>query len=407
MIAFIYIIYSPLLNIFFAQDDFFLLAVSRPKNAADFLSFFIPRYDTVWYRPLSQQIFFFLGQRLFGLNAWAFHMSLLLTHTVNVILVYFFLSLLVKNRWAAMFGSAFYAFNPSHFLSLAWPAAYGFLLGPTFYLGVIIAYFKYLQTKKFMWYLTSFVLFLLSILAIELNIISVGVIVILELLFSDSREKKFAINIAKKLTPFFAVALTILIGRFLIFPPETIGLPYHFTFATTMVSSFIWYNLRASGLVQSLWLGESLKWIHLVSWTLFWLMTLTLATAGFNNRLNKTFTLSLILTVLGEFPFLLLPEHRSPHYLSYALIGVGASLSVLFSQRFNFNKLCSFFTLGLIFLIIFSWTGVKIEQKTHWIVKRAAIAKKLVERGIFEVSSVSEEYFSLGANYAKPVYQNR
>src|SRR3989338_10640602 len=64
-------LFYPSLNYYFFQDDWFVL---NWVKTGDFLSFFKFRVDTIYWRPLSMQLFFWIGKSIFGLNPIGYHL---------------------------------------------------------------------------------------------------------------------------------------------------------------------------------------------------------------------------------------------------------------------------------------------------------------------------------------------
>src|SRR3990167_6930281 len=61
-------IYKDAFSSYFFQDDWFSFRISNARTVADLISFFAPRNDVIYYRPLGMQLPFFLMQRIFGLS---------------------------------------------------------------------------------------------------------------------------------------------------------------------------------------------------------------------------------------------------------------------------------------------------------------------------------------------------
>src|SRR3989344_7144783 len=69
--AFSLFLFYPSLNYYFFQDDWFVLNWVRTGNL---LSFFEFRTDIIYWRPISMPIFFWIGEKIFGLNPLGFHL---------------------------------------------------------------------------------------------------------------------------------------------------------------------------------------------------------------------------------------------------------------------------------------------------------------------------------------------
>ncbi len=61
-------LYGFTLGYYFLQDDFYLLLIGKASSIKDFLSFFAVQEGLIAYRPLSDQIYYYLLQTIFSLN---------------------------------------------------------------------------------------------------------------------------------------------------------------------------------------------------------------------------------------------------------------------------------------------------------------------------------------------------
>lgn len=143
--------YFPSLGVYFVQDDFWLFSISRVNTLNDMAAFFLPRFDVVWYRPLSSQIFFWLGRVLFGLQPLPYHLIVLLTHMCAAGLIYLLALKLVQNKSTAILATIFYGVNQMHVVSLSWLASFSFVSGPVCLVGALYAYLY--NKKLFAWFL--------------------------------------------------------------------------------------------------------------------------------------------------------------------------------------------------------------------------------------------------------------
>lgn len=403
-----YSIYHPLLKLFFAQDDFFLLAISKAKTLADVVAFFIPRPDTVWYRPLSQQLFFGSVQRIFGLSPSAFHAILFVTHIANIVLLFFSLKILFPSR-AAIVGAFVYGLHPAHFLSLAWPAAFAFLLGPTVYLLTVHGYSVYLKTNEKKWYFWSLALFIFALFTTEVSVITPASLFLLLVLGREKIGNWEYRRELMRLIPYVSLSVILLLSRFVIFPPTHIGSPYQFNFGLNSLIVFRQYFLNILGMSENFRLAEPpLARLHITS---VLVLSLFSALCFFDvvkkKKIDKDIQLSMGFITIGLFPFLLIPQHYSSHYLSYALIGIAMLAATISKKILHQAYVMIYFAVFCFVYIVVCWSAFMIQSKEHWIIHRANLAQKLINQGIYRVPAVSEEYFALGANFAEQAYEKK
>ena len=119
---------------YFFQDDWFSFSISKVQSVNDFLSFFIPRTDVIYYRPFGMQIPFFLMRSLVGLNPFYYHGVIFLTHIGNMFLVFQLTKLLTKRLFASFLVSFLYTTSAVHYIPFYWFSTYSFVLGPTFFM---------------------------------------------------------------------------------------------------------------------------------------------------------------------------------------------------------------------------------------------------------------------------------
>jgi len=122
----VFIIFSPVLNTYFSQDDWVFLSHTYKQP---FIKIFDHHLD-VFYRPVGQQLFFWIGSGLFGLDAGGFHFLGILVHLLNIILLWKLFRYFPAEQGPAsrdkilsntkLFLLLFYAVNPAHFVALNW-----------------------------------------------------------------------------------------------------------------------------------------------------------------------------------------------------------------------------------------------------------------------------------------------
>jgi len=125
-------IYHPITRIFFFADDLVHLVEIENEGLLVFL-----------LRPfggnafLFRNLVFFATYRLFGLDPIAFQWTVLLTHLLNVWLLYAFLRTMTASAALACFGAALWGASPLALGSIGWYAAFGHVLVGTTLLLVL------------------------------------------------------------------------------------------------------------------------------------------------------------------------------------------------------------------------------------------------------------------------------
>lgn len=98
-------------------------------------------------------------------NAFGYHLTSLLIHIVNVLLVFMFLELLGLSRMVSFAAALIFAVHPVQVESIAWISERKAVLSVTFFLLSFFAYIRYSKKRAKSFYVYSVVLFLLALLS--------------------------------------------------------------------------------------------------------------------------------------------------------------------------------------------------------------------------------------------------
>lgn len=137
------------------------------------------------YRPVVTASYF-IDFSLWRLNPFGYHLTNLLLHIVNAVLVYFFLSLLVKNKKVALVASLLFALHPVNGEAVNCISFREDLLAFLFFISAFILFIK--SSQKVHYYFGSLGLFLLALFSKEMAI-TLPVVLILYDYFFVFREK--------------------------------------------------------------------------------------------------------------------------------------------------------------------------------------------------------------------------
>lgn len=388
-------LYKNAFSAYFFQDDWFTLRISNVKSVLSVFQFFIPRQDVIYYRPLGMQLPFFILQNIFGVNALPFHILTMVTHGLNIFLVFFLIQLIRKDRLVALISAFLYATSAVHYIPMFWPATYAFVLGPAlFFLSFIFFILSENKTgRKF--YFFSIGAFILALFTNEMT-----AVLPVTLLFYQVFIRKIDI---KKLTPFFILTFSFLSLRFFFFPP-----PIHGTYQLGLTKDVL-INLRAYLLWSfnwpeemkaqfvSFWIVNS-QFVREFSWY-FWSFLITLiisvlflyvfpAVFVFINKRTEfinLFIFSTIWFIFGLSPVVFFSTHSFSYYLPISLAGLtlfAVSGFVYFIREIY--KLNKALTVLLVFLFLFNWlyssfVTVDFNSKIHWAPRRAMLSKTLID----------------------------
>jgi len=163
-------VYLPLLQNDFLKtwdDNRYILDNPHIKalNFDQLIAFFTMYFDG-HYHPLTL-LSLAVDYQIDGLNPTVFHMSNLLLHLMNTILVFWFVYLLLRKRSLVvpLVTALLFGISTMHVESVAWATERKNVLFAFFYLISLITYVYYLNNKKSIFLLGSMVLFLMSLLS--------------------------------------------------------------------------------------------------------------------------------------------------------------------------------------------------------------------------------------------------
>lgn len=162
------------------------LVVFAPLRHAQFLNYDDPLYLTenpytrggfsweglVWaatdakinWHPLTW-LAHMLDCQLFGLDPGAHHMSAVLLHAVNGVLLLYLLVRLTRRLWPSAFVAALFALHPLHVESVAWVSERKDLLSTFFWLLALLAYVRFVERRTAARHAWVFALTALSLLS--------------------------------------------------------------------------------------------------------------------------------------------------------------------------------------------------------------------------------------------------
>lgn len=380
------------LIVYFVQDDFLLLKLSQISRPADFLAFFVPFAQNVWYRPLSTEVFFFFGRTLFGLSPLPWHIVVLLTHVATAYLLMKVTENITQNKNITRLTAVIYTFHQLHTVSLSWLATYSFILGP---LWLILTLYFYIKRKP-----------TLSFLAAFAGVLTTEVLIIIPLvlaLYQRTIERRIRLTL---LIPSGVMSAIVLWLRFLVFPAQQTSELYQIAVNGSSVGVLKFYLLRLLGFPLAIDAMPGLtKIIAYVLGVLFVLVILldSYLTIKARAKLSPVLTFFIGTFILGLMPFLLLPAHVAPYYLSFALLGAAPlfAYAMLSGSNSLSNKKIKWYFIGtmLVYLVL-QYVGTTWTYNSHWIFHRAILAKNLVAQRQLIQPVGSEGYFALGADSA-------
>jgi len=153
------------------------------------------------YHPLTL-LSYMLEYRFFKLSPFIFHLTNVVLHLMNSLLVFWFVLLLRGEVLTSLVVSLLFGIHPLHVESVAWISERKDVLYSFFFLGSLIVYLTYLKTPRMKYYFLSLSLFLFSLLSKSMAMTLPFVLFLCDYLLHRKFERKCLVEKA----PFLIVA---------------------------------------------------------------------------------------------------------------------------------------------------------------------------------------------------------
>jgi protein O-mannosyl-transferase len=130
-----------------------LCGFTKDKIAWAFSSF-----NTANWHPLTW-LSHMLDYRIYGLKPAGHHLTSLVFHILNTLLLFFLLAAMTKTIWRSALVAALFGLHPLHVESVAWVSERKDVLSAFFMLLALFSYVKFVPRKKAPWYVLTLLLF--------------------------------------------------------------------------------------------------------------------------------------------------------------------------------------------------------------------------------------------------------
>lgn len=378
------------LFVFFAQDDFILIHHFSGYTPAQNLVNVFGKPTVTHWRPIHN-LYFFVSGSIFGKNYFFYHLLTFVIQALIGLLIFKIVKKIALNEKVALLSSFLYLVNSSHFISLTWISGGAVLIGTLIFL---ISFWFFLINKK----IYSLIFLLLSFLASEAMVFAIFIF------FFWSFLNKGVLKNLKFISINFALAVCFLIIRFLYLTPESIFDTYKISISPAIINSLRYYVLRIIGLGE----GPEVKFWRLLILAIFLVVGLFIKKKNLH-KWRKNLLLAAFIILIGLFPFVLISNHLSPHYMNISIFGFGFLIAMVVSE---IPKIILFLFLALYSLS--SFFIVSSGYQKSWVVVRANIAKGYINKiekinykegavikfGNSSLSDSKEAYVSLGTGDA-------
>lgn len=131
------------------------------------------------WHPLTW-LSYLMDYQLFGLNAGGYHLTNLLFHLANSVLLFLLWARMTKGLWASALVAALFAVHPLHVESVAWIAERKDVLSGFFWMLSMIAYVSYVERPSVHRYLLVLLTFVFGLMAKSMVVTLPFVLILLD-----------------------------------------------------------------------------------------------------------------------------------------------------------------------------------------------------------------------------------
>ena len=259
-----FVVYAQVLYCEFIDldDNVYVTENQYVKSGLTFQSirwaFAAPR--AAFWHPLTM-LSHMLDCEMFGLNSAGHHLTSLLLHIANTLLLFWVLKDMTGAVWKSAFVAALFALHPLHVESVAWVSERKDVLSTLFWILTMAGYVRYVRRSSVGWYLTTLVLFTLGLMAKPMLVTLPFVLLLLDywplerLQTQDSRLKTQVTRLLLEKVPFFILSAVFSIVAFFaqqgvgsLVSTQTFPLRMRIGIVTVSYVRYIWKTIWPSGL---------------------------------------------------------------------------------------------------------------------------------------------------------------
>lgn len=379
-------LYFSSLNYFFFQDDFYEINIARVNNMGDFLAHFKFLENRSSYRPIGLQTYFYVSQKIFGLNAAGFRIITFIFLFASYFLIIKLVEKITNNRLIGVLTATFWVTSSVLFMAITWIAAAWNIIGTFFYLLTSVTFMSYLKTNKSYWYVLTLLFFLLTLGSFEF-FISWPLVAAYYLLFLNKKNLKITL---KLLSPFFLISIAYIILRLRYSYLPNIS-EYKIEIGIDTIKNLFWYVLWTFNIpeefkkqiIHGLIIPNTTfakEFASLIAKSI--LSSVLIVLLGFILPILKNFKsrninwrmilFGIVWFVASIAPVLILPNHAFAMYLILASIGIYFVMSYLIASRFKAPVIIAIFLIW----VFSSFTTISFYKDSSWMIDSQNFARQ-------------------------------
>jgi hypothetical protein len=152
--------------------------------------------------------------QMFGLDAGRHHLTSVLIHAANTVLIFFLLSRMTGALWRPAFAACLFSIHPLHVESVAWIAERKDVLSTLFWLLTIFAWFRFLESRTVARYALAALMFGLGLMAKPMLVTLPFTLLLLDVWPLDRLKRAPLPTLVREKAPLFAMSFASCIVTF-------------------------------------------------------------------------------------------------------------------------------------------------------------------------------------------------
>lgn len=341
------IVYNPLIK------DFNFYSLGKV-----FTSEILPKSD--YYRPL-QVLTYQFDYRIYKYAPWGYHLTNIIIHIFNALLVFYILEKISKNQFISLTGSLLFVSAPFHIEAVTYVSGRTDLLLGLFILSVFLFYVNGRH-------IISLLLFILGLLSREQAIIFPFALILYDIVFKRYNREKL-----KTYALFFAFAILYIILRLTIFNFTERPLFFRkssFALDVNILERFLTFLKSIIEYLKITFLPINLHMVrrfdavkgifdpYVIAFLLIFILSTYLVIRYRKNRRLVLFGLLWFFILLLPQSSLIFPTILAEHFLYLPCIGIFLVLGILLESIWQRRKSFAFAILGIWILFYSSLTAI-------------------------------------------------
>lgn len=352
---------------FFVQDDYGWLASSRFASLGEYARVLVRFNPALTYRPLSQETFFFLGQKIFGLWPPGFHLVSVFFHLLSSLLVY-----LLARKFCpvlpSLVGAFVFGVHSAHMRSVYWISALPEPMALAFILWSFLLFIRFDRRNDRVAWLLSIATMGLAMMSKESTLTLPLVLALYCLFFARSR--------LLSTLPFFAISGLYMALRLVSVPVAQ----YPLVFGKGMLDNLAAFLAWSAGFSQTLLtvkLGHDAGTSYPIAATGFVLAAALMLVLARDRRLA---VFAAIWFIIALQPVLYFWQHIDAYYLAPALSALAILIAATLPEPCGIRDWRALLPAAAIVCYTLWLAPVSVRLEGRWWNERAMTGKRIIDQ---------------------------